>query len=93
MSGPLVPLPPLPTTLPDVYLRQLPRSTAIQNAVADVVGAVPDSAHFALVATATLYGAKVAAMVRGPQGWSFVAWAGREWGGTVAGGAELRYVP
>jgi len=83
----------LPTTLPPGWqeMRPLPRSTAIQAATADILGSVPDSAHVAVVATATWYGAKLAAMVRGPKGWSFMGYLSREWGGTVSGGAELRF--
>jgi hypothetical protein len=87
-------LPILPTTLPPGWqeTRPLPRSTAIQAAVADVIGSVPDDKHLIVVATATFYGAKLAAMVRGPQGFSFVGWVGREWGGNLSGGAELRFM-
>ena len=83
----------LPTTLPPGWqeMRPLPRSTAIQAATADILGSVPESAHVAVVATATWYGSKLAAMVRLRDGWSFMGYVGREWSGGVSGGAELRF--
>jgi hypothetical protein len=84
----------LPTTLPPGWqqVRLLPKSDEIRAQVDAILGQVPADKHVATVAVADLFGARLATMVRLGNNWTFNGYVGREWGGKLEAGAELRWM-
>ena len=83
----------LPESLPPGWndVRPLPAKAWVKEAAERVLGDIPPDKHVAVVATADLFGARLAAMARMGNDWTFMGYVGREWGGKLEAGAELRW--